>query len=824
MSIFVPLLSSLFFVNVLGEDCGDGSRRLSGLSPGIKTFGDSSRRLAEDCGGSTRRLAASDIEPILLDDDKAEGLGWHHGTYSPCLEDAHGGMFHHDWARDKGRVNAEYKFDPPRDGCYVIEEYHPGQNQLCSRYLPKNARVDVDYCKGKSTYTYVDQSQGGGKWNIVGALPFFVGWEGRIKVANNGTATTCPFGKGCFWIADAFKVTWVSNLSYGCRVPDAMIEAAARQSEPTTVEPTTSTTTVEPTILTESKALVSSSAEAAQKMTLNPAQALAALQTVVDDIGLNFSKSWRQSDADLKCTSHGWKQSFLYLDPSQSTDAGDAVEFPFDPPEDGCYVVEEFHPENQCSLPFSREVAFSIHYCKGLKKHGSLDQTRNGNQWNAVGLYPFYKGHRGKVLISHPQVGSSIAVADAVRFTRVSNSCGNAETKALQYIRLAQNAPAVVVDNLQPAHSHRPASDRCGRGAIGGHFHAAARGDAKATFEFEPASTGCYRIDSYHPESVEEKCALADQSALEVNWCLGLRKQFAFPLKGTGNRWNTVGHFKYYAGTKGNVISRRASDAVDGKYWVADAVRFTKVAESCNAIPNVGLITLHINGSKLNSINPATLDSGLTSYPDLRIALHEAIVEATQLSHDAVRLLSLRKGSIIADFEVRGTVAMVDRFLSHIRSHLMDGRESELKKALCLAAMSDSNADCTVTIMDSRKIRSPHGSDDEADSEEPEQDSVMILGLLLAVPLFAGVLVMACIVYRCCRYSKDKKKVAWQDPVLPITDASEVSFNGKAGDDQCIDAEKGKLDIDLISLASTNTPKSFIEDIDLQSVVSDPKL
>merc|ERR1711998_171159 len=143
----------------------------------------------------------------------------------------------------------------------------------------------------------------------------------------------------------------------------------------------------------------------------------------------------------------GWKQSFLYLDPSQGQDAESAVEFPFDPPEDGCYLLEEFHPENTCKVPFSTETALTIHYCKGLKAVAAIDQTKNGDQWTTLGFFPFYKGWKGKVLISHPQVGASLAVADAVRFTRISKTCSDAQTKAFQYVRLAQHSPAVVVDN-----------------------------------------------------------------------------------------------------------------------------------------------------------------------------------------------------------------------------------------------------------------------------------------------------------------------------------------------------------------------------------------
>ena len=50
---------------------------------------------------------------------------------------------------------------------------------------------------------------------------------------------------------------------------------------------------------------------------------------------------------------------------------------------------------------------------------------------------------------------------------------------------------------------------------------------------------------------------------------------------------------------------------------------------------------------------------------DVRIALHEAMVEATQLPHDSIRLLSIRKGSVLADFEVRGAMDVVEKSPPH---------------------------------------------------------------------------------------------------------------------------------------------------------------
>jgi hypothetical protein len=80
---------------------------------------------------------------------------------SECAASAHKRHFHHDGARNKGSAFFTFKFDPAADGCYAIEEHHPtglSSTASCSRHFPKNARLDVDYCKGKSATLFIDQT------------------------------------------------------------------------------------------------------------------------------------------------------------------------------------------------------------------------------------------------------------------------------------------------------------------------------------------------------------------------------------------------------------------------------------------------------------------------------------------------------------------------------------------------------------------------------------------------------------------------------------------------------------------------------------------
>eukprot|EP00746_Dinoflagellata_sp_MGD_P003283 gnl/MRDRNA2_/MRDRNA2_106379_c0_seq1.p1 gnl/MRDRNA2_/MRDRNA2_106379_c0~~gnl/MRDRNA2_/MRDRNA2_106379_c0_seq1.p1 ORF type:complete len:455 (-),score=106.52 gnl/MRDRNA2_/MRDRNA2_106379_c0_seq1:187-1551(-) len=149
-------------------------------------------------------------QQIVLDDLDSEVFSHaraHQGSYGPCLEDAYNGQFVHDWAREKGAVSATYSFNPPRDGCYLVEEHHPGNNQMCSRYLPKAAELHVAYCMGKTADVTIDQSRNGGTWNTIGKWPFFAGHKGSFTLSNS-PQDSCSMGE-CFWVADAFRVTWV---------------------------------------------------------------------------------------------------------------------------------------------------------------------------------------------------------------------------------------------------------------------------------------------------------------------------------------------------------------------------------------------------------------------------------------------------------------------------------------------------------------------------------------------------------------------------------------------------------------------------------------
>lgn len=219
--------------------------------------------------------------------------------------------------------------------------------------------------------------------------------------------------------------------------------------------------------------------------------------------------------------------------------------------------------------------------------------------------------------------------------------------------------------------------------------------------------------------------------------------------------------------------------------------------------------------------------------------MEEAIIEATQLSHDSVRLLSIRKGSIIADFEVRGTMDLVRKSMWKIRSQIGKASESGLQRALCRAVMSDSTAECKVKVMQEYSFPAPRGYEDYATAEDvstrPQQEQVQAastpaglhMGWILAIVLSSLVVVLA---FALCaiRYLRRVSTSTRQDPVVPIVDdgpcdptQADVADKPKPMLLACIDEEKGKPDSDEISLAgSTITPTSLRDDIEIQSVAS----
>mmetsp|Transcript_87915 Transcript_87915/g.243938 ORF Transcript_87915/g.243938 Transcript_87915/m.243938 type:complete len:534 (-) Transcript_87915:97-1698(-) len=168
---------------------------------------------------------------------RTEAHNTYEGSYAPCLQDAYKEQFHHDWAKNKGDAYFSFSFDPPKSGCYAVEEHHPGSDPLCARYLPRNAHLEVNYCKGKSATMAVNQAENGGQWNALGAFMFYQGMEGNFTMRNS-PEEQCGL-RPCFLVADAFRLTWLgedcSDVS-GASVRKGTLAFRARLNEDGTAD------------------------------------------------------------------------------------------------------------------------------------------------------------------------------------------------------------------------------------------------------------------------------------------------------------------------------------------------------------------------------------------------------------------------------------------------------------------------------------------------------------------------------------------------------------------------------------------------------------
>eukprot|EP00933_Yihiella_yeosuensis_P056544 TRINITY_DN55790_c0_g1_i1.p1 TRINITY_DN55790_c0_g1~~TRINITY_DN55790_c0_g1_i1.p1 ORF type:complete len:451 (+),score=104.53 TRINITY_DN55790_c0_g1_i1:111-1463(+) len=176
--------------------------------------------------------------PIILDDSDSSGVQTEHTVVGkcPCLSGGYNGHHHtaKGWNRDKAYMT--YTFTVPQDGCYKLEEHHPKAIEgKCASAMPTNARLDVDWCRGRSSTIYIDQSQKSSQWNTIGHFPFYTSQPGRLKLSAS-SGQQCQRGTKCFWVADAFRVTYV-----GARCNDHTIAAA---STAVTSQQQMSTTTV----------------------------------------------------------------------------------------------------------------------------------------------------------------------------------------------------------------------------------------------------------------------------------------------------------------------------------------------------------------------------------------------------------------------------------------------------------------------------------------------------------------------------------------------------------------------------------------------------
>jgi hypothetical protein len=279
-----------------------------------------------------------------------------------------------------------------------------------------------------------------------------------------------------------------------------------------------------------------------------------------------------------------------------------------------------------------------------------------------------------------------------------------------------------------------------------------------------------------------------------------------------------LGHFKFYAGTPGNVISRRLNTTATVEHWVADAYRFTKVSESCDIVPDVRLISVRIFGSGVHAPNASVFDGQFTSYADMQIALHDALVSATGLSANSVRVLNLRQGSVIADVEFIGAQSTVDNAKSTLAAKL--GSDSALKAMFCNAVLATHG--CGVEIILSRLISGASGTPEESFAEVPSDHNGMSAVLKITIILSAAVLVSSIVVgIIACLLSQMLRRSSRVTPCnKDLHPASEITIDVTNDDAKLADMDFE----DKLSLAgSTATPcsSSSTRDADMISMASD---
>jgi len=254
-------------------------------------------------------------------------------------------------------------------------------------------------------------------------------------------------------------------------------------------------------------------------------------------------------------------------------------------------------------------------------------------------------------------------------------------------------------------------SHQCDRTAYLGKTRAWGFFVTSAVFDFVPPSTGCYRIDEFHPES-HPHCLLGAAN-LTVEYCLGKSWQGNINLRKDGAQWNTVGHFPFYAGIPGKVTSRAKAGSNPAE-WVADAFRFTKVSDSCSTLPHTALLTLRLIGVNLTEVQLP--DGKLTTNTDQRLAFHEAMVDVAGLQNSQVRLLGLRAGSIIAEFEFQGNEAEVAAAAKRVETALWQHGHGSLEDRLCeAAAAGKEQIACRAQLIRTVPLRGMEGQAFEVD-------------------------------------------------------------------------------------------------------------
>jgi len=168
-------------------------------------------------GYSVIVASASILEQTVDDADTktlfTDGVTLEPVSQCPATFD-HDHTFHHDGLRKDRLAQATFFFDPPFDGCYVIEERTQlsaaqwGHFQSGECEVSKNTKVHVHYCKGLQALGTVDQTPKvfqrlpQDQWTYIAALPFYKGHPGNVTLSNEGTEP------GTLTMFDQVRFSW----------------------------------------------------------------------------------------------------------------------------------------------------------------------------------------------------------------------------------------------------------------------------------------------------------------------------------------------------------------------------------------------------------------------------------------------------------------------------------------------------------------------------------------------------------------------------------------------------------------------------------------
>lgn len=234
--------------------CSDGSNPWHGSAYAVDGVPPTDDLTCTDTATAATLEAAP--APIVLDTMdktlKTQSVFAQEGTYAACMKDAYNQQFHHDWATNKGSASFSFAFDAPRSGCYKLEEYHPGGDSQCSRYLPRNARLEVERNERPVQTFSINQAENPAQWNEIGSLEFSAEIPAKLVMRNRhdeqcGVRDILSKGcsgrrneESCFWVVDAFRLSW-SGETCGSTLP-SFLEVKAKADRTTSVPSTVPST------------------------------------------------------------------------------------------------------------------------------------------------------------------------------------------------------------------------------------------------------------------------------------------------------------------------------------------------------------------------------------------------------------------------------------------------------------------------------------------------------------------------------------------------------------------------------------------------------